>query len=451
MHGTGLPSGSRPPSAGGYPLVGALPGLLADPLRFCSRAAARHGGLVRLKLGPARLYLVTHPDHVRHVLADNADNYWKGAMSHRARFVLGDGLVTSEGDFWRSQRKRIQPAFHGRRVAALADGMTAAVEPVLGAWERAAMAAEPVDVAKQMQALTLGIVSKATLGAGLTAEDVDAVGEAVTVGLRHVQLRFFTFFLPEAVRLPGQRRAEAALARLDALVYRVIAERRAGGGDGDDVLSMLLDMDDRQLHDELVTMMVAGGEAPALALAWSWSLLAANPGAEARLHAEVDALDGPPSHADLPRLRYTRMVVEEAMRLYPPVWMFFRVSRDADRLGEYDLPAGAHLALSPYVTQRDPAFWPEPETFDPERFAPERAAERHAHAFYPFGGGPRACIGAGFAMVEATLILATLARRFQLRPVPGREAVPQAAASLQPRDGMPMRIAARHRSAISSV
>lgn len=461
MHGTGLPSDSRPPSARGYPLVGALPGLLADPLRFCSRAAACHGGLVRLKLGPAGIYLVTHPDHVRHVLADNAENYWKGAMNHRARFLLGDGLVTSEGDFWRGQRKLIQPAFHGRRVADLADGATAAVRPLLGEWERAARSGErgeAVDVAKQMQSLTLGIISKAALGAGLTADDVAAVGEAVSVSLRHVQLRFFTFFLPEAVRLPGQRRAETALARLDALVYRVIAERRSGIRGGDDVLSMLLEarteegetMSDRQLHDELVTMMVAGGEAPALALAWAWHLLAANPEAEARLHAEVDALDGQPGYADLPRLRYARMVVEEAMRLYPPVWMFFRVSKGADRLGEYDLPAGAYLALSPYVTQRDPSFWPEPQAFDPERFASERAAGRHAYAYYPFGGGPRVCIGAGFAMVEATLILAALAQRFRPRPVPGREAVPQAAASLQPRDGMPMRIAARHRSAISS-
>jgi len=444
---------TRIAAARGYPLVGVLPELLADPLSFCSRQAARHGGLVRLRLGPAGIYLATHPDHVRHVLADNPDNYWKGAMNHRARFLLGDGLVTSDGELWRAQRRLIQPAFHGRRLAAVADLVTASVEPFLAAWSRAAVAGETMDVAREMQSLSLEIIGKATLGAGLTAGDVRAVGEAVSVSLRHVQLRFFTFFLPEAVRLPGQRRAESTLSRLDALVYRVIAERRASGESRDDLLSMLLEarteagegMSDRQLHDELVTLMVAGGEAPALALAWAWHLLARNPAAEERLHAELDAVLGgrPPAYSDLPRLCYARRVVEEAMRLYPPVWMFFRVSRDADRLGDYALPAGAHLALSPYVTQRDPRFWPDPAAFDPERFTPERSAGRHPFAYYPFGGGPRVCIGAGFAVMEATLVLATLAQGFRARPVPGREPMPQAAASLQPRHGMPMRLETR--------
>ena len=453
MQGAESLAAGPPPSAGGLPLVGVLPSLLADPLRFCARAAARHGGLVRLRLGPARLYLVTEPDHVRRVLADHSENYWKGAMNHRARFLLGDGLVTSDGDFWRGQRRLIQPAFHGRRIAALADLVTAATAAVRAEWERAAGAGEAVDVARRMQALTLEVVCRATLGEDLSPEDVAVIGEAVSVSLRHVQLRFFTYFLPEAVRLPGQRRAEAALARMDARVRRAIAARRSGARGGDDLLSLLIaarteageGMSDDQLHDELVTLIVAGGEAPALALTWAWHLLARHPEVEARLHAELDAALGgrPPAYADLPRLPFTRRVVEEAMRLYPPVWMFFRVSHGPDRLGEHLLPAGAHLALSPYVTQRDPRFWPDPEAFDPDRFAPERAAGRHPYSYYPFGGGPRLCIGAGFALVEATLILAALAQGFRPRPAPGREAVPQAAASLQPRGGMWMRIGSR--------
>ncbi len=453
LHAAGDRDAVPPASARGFPLVGVLPSLLADPLRFCARTAERHGGLVRLRLGPARLYLVTHPDHVRHVLADRPENYWKGAMNHRARFLLGDGLVTSDGDFWRGQRRMIQPAFHGRRIAALAELMAAAVEPVRADWERAARTGEEMDVARRMQSLTVDVICRATLGDRLSPTDVAVIGEAVSVSLRHVQLRFFTYFLPEAVRLPGQRRAEAARGRMDALVGRAIAGRRAGGERGDDLLSLLLEarteagegMSEAQLHDELVTLIVAGGEAPALALTWAWHLLAHHPRMEARLHAELDAALGgrPPVHADLPRLAFARRVVEEAMRLYPPVWMFFRVSHGPDRLGRYRLPAGAHLALSPYVTQRDPRFWPDPGAFDPDRFAPEHAAGRHPYAYYPFGGGPRLCIGAGFALVEATLILAALAREFRPRPASGRRTAPQAAASLQPRGGMWMRIERR--------
>lgn len=447
------PPGRPPAGAGGWPLVGVLPPLLRDPLRFCSAAAARHEGLVRLDLGPARVYLVTHPDYVRRVLLDNQANYWKGAVNHRAKFLLGEGLVTSDGEFWRRQRRAVQPAFHGRRLAGIAGLVTAAANGQAERW--AAAAGETggiVDAAKHMQSLSMEIVGRATLGGGLTPEDVEAVGEAVTLSLQHVQLRFFTFFLAEWVRLPGQRRAEKALARLDTLVFRQIHGRRASGERGDDVLSMLLEveaegggMGDRQLHDELVTLLVAGGEAPALALTWTWHLLAGHPEVEARLHAELaEVLGGRlPGFADLPRLVYTRMVIDEAMRLYPPVWMFFRVAHGADRFGDFVIPAGAPLLLSPYVTQRDARFWPDPDAFAPERFAPERTAARHPFAYFPFSGGPRICLGMSFALMEAQLVLATLAQRFCLRELPGRPAAPQAAASLQPRHGLPMRLVAR--------
>lgn len=444
------PAARRAPGPRGRPLVGVLPEIRRDPLGFLARTHAAYGDVAAYRLGPIRSHLVAHPDGVRHVLQEHVKNYTKDHVSYgMVRWVVGDGLLTSQGETWLRQRRLAQPAFHRQRIAAMADMMVRRAEEMLERWGPAIGQGRAIDVGEEMMALALRIVGDALFGADVGPQTA-AVSRNFNLLSDQVVTRFRTGnVLPPVLPTPYDRRWRAALREMDQVVYAIIAERRRRGEDSGDLLSMLMlareeetgaQMDDRALRDEVITMLLAGHETTATALSWAWGLLDAHPAVAARLHAELDeVLAGrAPTAEDVPRLAYTRMVIDETMRLYPPVYILSRKVAAADTIGGYGIPAGSAVDISPYVTHRHPDFWPDPERFDPERFAPERAAGRHRHAYLPFSTGPRMCIGNGFALTEATLVLATVARGHRLRLAGGALPAPEPLVTLRPRGGMPV-------------
>ena len=374
-------------------------------LKTLLEATARHGDVVCLVEAPQRVFLVSHPDHVKHVLQDNHANY---RQNTRRKVLMGaKSLALSSGEEWRKRRRLLQPLFHQQRLAALAGAMTAATERMLARWEEAAprqAAPRQVDVAKEMIDLTLDILIEGLLGG--EADRRGGLRRAVTTAFEYFNVRLRRAKpLPVAVPTPGNLRLLLALSRLKGTVARTVAERRAAGSAGDDLLSLMIaahdeqtgeSLDDSQLLDELMMLLVMGHMTTAMAATWTWHLLARHPEVEERVRAEhAEALGGRlPRFEDLPRLAYTRRVLEESLRLYPPSWSMGRLALGDDELGGCLIPAGSLLTLSPWVTHRRPDLWEEPERFDPDRFLPERAAARPRFAYYPFGGGPRVCIAA---------------------------------------------------------
>lgn len=445
----------RAPSLGGPPLLGVAVRMRRDPLGVLDNAfVGRDDTAVFLRLGPYRATLLSRPEQVRHVLVDNAANYSKQTRGYlKARLVLGDGLVTSEGDFWARQRRIATPAFHRQRVAALASVMTDAADEEYRAWPDAGR----VDVFAAMMRLTLRIAVRTLLGGG-DSRELDRVGVAVSEVLERTNdIITNPFALPLWAPLPKHRRFRAALQTLEGFVYATIAERRRAGDAErrDDLLSMLLSardeqtgqtMSDRQLRDECVTILIAGYETTANALTWAAHLLATHPDAQARLRDEADGVVGErsPGAADFPALRWSRAVLDEAMRLYPPGWMLGRCARADDRVGAYLVRAGEFVLVSPYVLHRNPALWDNAAGFDPTRFLDGRAERLPKFAYLPFGGGQRFCIGSGFALMEGVLLLTMLARRFELTAASGVRVEPSAMITLRPRAGLPLQVRRRN-------
>lgn len=420
-----------------------------DPLRFLMDCARRYGDVAEMQFPPWRSFLVTRPDGIKHVLQENHRNYWKGIVFAKLKRVGGEGLVFSDGDLWRRQRQLVQPAFHRERIAAMVGMMAETTAAMLDQWQSHAAAQQPLDVAVEMSNLTLEIVSKALFGVAL-GPDKTAFTEAVTGGLAYANhLVNHMFALPLAIPTPANRRGRRAIAELDRIVWKIITQRRNEHTDRGDLLTMLLSardaetneaMNDKQLRDECVTFLVAGHETTAVALSWAWHLLSAHPSAERQLHAEVDGVLGEraPTLQDLAELPYTRMVLEESMRLFPPVWATNRQAYADDEVAGHQILAGSTVTVSPYVTHRDPKLWEDPERFDPERFTPERSAGRPEWAYFPFGGGPRGCVGRQFAMLEGQIALAMVARRFRLQSIPGHPVEMHPILTLRPRHGVRM-------------
>ena len=440
-----------PPGPRGHWLWGSLLDFQADPLRAYTEAARQYGDIVRFRSGPWHSYLVTHPDYVKHVLQDNHRNYNKGALSDAyLKPLLGQGLITSEGDFWLRQRRLMQPAFHKQRLAHFGQTMTDKTLAMLDRWQTYAASGEPFDVSAEMMRLTLSIVGK-TLFSAEVEDTSGEVGRAMEVAQAHVNYRTtHPFSLPERFPTPRNRRFRQAKATFDRILLSIIEERRRSGEDKGDLLGMLLaardeatgeGMSDQQLRDETVTLFLAGHETTSNTLTWTWYLLSQHPEVARRLREELSRLLGgrTPTVADIPHLKYTTQVLEETMRLYPPAWVITRGAIGPDEIGGYPIPARALISISPYVTHRHPDFWPNPEVFDPERFTPERAADRPRYAYFPFGGGPRQCIGNNFALMEATLLLATIAQAGQLDLAPGHRVALEPLITLRPRYGMRMR------------
>ncbi|HEY3261194.1 MAG TPA: cytochrome P450 [Pseudonocardiaceae bacterium] len=424
--------------------------LIGDRLGLMSSAAERYGDAVRIAVGPKVLYFFNHPEHARHVLADNSANYHKGFGLAQARRALGDGLLTSEGELWRKQRKIIRPSFQSRRIAAQAS-VIAEEAAELVARLRSHEGRGPVDVLAEMNGLTIGVLGRALLDADLsvfgsiahsfeTVQD-QAMFEAVSLSL-----------VPTWVPLPRQLRFRRARRDLQRIVDTLVAQRLArSGGRHDDVLSRLIvsareERDPRvgrqRLRDELVTLLLAGQETTASTLGWSLYLVDRHPEVRERLHAEaVDVLgDRLPAYEDLHRLKYTAMVIEEVMRLYPPVWMLSRLGQQDDVVGGYHVPAGVDVMICPYTLHRHPEFWTAPNRFDPDRFDPSSPTGRPGYAYIPFGAGPRFCVGNHLGMMEATFVLAMIARELRLTKAPGYKVVPEPMLSLRIRGGLPMTV-----------
>jgi cytochrome P450 len=395
-------------------------------------------------------YLISHPSGVKRVLQENNKNYTKDVLDYNLlKAALGNGLLTNEGDSWLTQRRLMQPAFHRQRLAGFGEMMVDNTARMLDdRWKRAEHKSRPVDVSVEMHHLTLQIVGMALFGRDMGGE-VDQVGDALTRSQRRMTEQFYMPFVPWWVPTPGHLDFHDGIRKLDEVVYKVIVERREHKGEHHDLLDMLLTardadtgqgMDDKQVRDEVLTLMLAGHETTANALTWTWYLLSKNPGAARKMREELDRVLGGrlPTVGDLPNLTYTRMVLDEAMRLFPPAYAITRRAVEEDEIQGYAIPAGATVMVSPYVTHRLPAFWENPEGFDPERFAPERDKTRHPYAYFPFGGGPRLCIGNNFALMEGVLILATIGRRYRLDLVPGHPVEVEPLITLRAKHGMRM-------------
>lgn len=442
-------SGARPPGPFHWTPVRVGRAVRRDPLGYVASLAREYGDVVLLRLGPLQVYLLFHPDHVRHVLQEHHQNYVKGRIVARTKVLIGEGLFTSEGAFWLRQRRLAQPAFHRARIAGFVSAMVTATTERLATWNAREDRAAIVDVAAEMSELTLTVVAR-TLFGGDVGERAAAVGDALRTTLAVTADRTMRYLvLPLALPTRAHRAFRDALHVLDAVVYDVIGARRRRGASDDDLLGMLMDARDdetgegmtpRQLRDEVMTFFLAGHETTAVALSWTWFLLARHPEIAARVRDEVLGVlgDRPPAIDDLPRLPLARMVVEEAMRLYPPLWGIARESVAADTIGGYHVPAGSLVSLSPWVTHRHPAFWPDPDRFDPDRFAPAASEGRPRYAYFPFSGGPRLCIGEAFALMEAQLVVAMVLQRFRLDLLPGHTVAPEPHLTLRPRGGLPM-------------
>jgi cytochrome P450 len=436
----------------GYPLVGAIVDLYREGPELLARVARAHPGeIVGLRVGPITLYLVTHPDHVQHVLHDSWRSYGKGGMWKATKPLFGNGLSASEGAFWLRQRRVMQPLFNTSHLATLTDSMASVIDDEVT--RLVAHGPSTVDMGREMNAITQRVLLGTLFGQGLDRAEMDRLGDDIQTAFASLSLRIFLYFLPERFPLPGERRYRAAIAAIDETTLRLVRARRASGERGDDLLGVLLrardeatgeGMDDRQIRDELVTMFVGGQETTAITMTWLWYVLDRCPEVDRRVRAEVaEVLGGRrPTFGDLARLVYTKQVVQEVLRLYPPGWIFPRFTDEEALIGGHRIPAGSTLLLSPFASHRDPASWPDPETFDPERFTPERAAERPRYAYYPLGGGPRQCIGNHFAMMEAQLITAMMAQRLRPRLVPGHRVELSSATTLKPRQALTMTLGA---------
>jgi len=438
-----------PPGPRSLSPLGQMQGFQRDPLAFLENAAHEYGDIVHFRLGPNHLYLFNHPDYIRDLLVTDSRNFHKGKALKRANALLGNGLLTNEGESHLRQRRLVQPAFHRQRLAGYAGVMADCAARTSDRWQDGAQ----VDIHHEMMRLTLAVVGTTLFDADVEGE-ADEIGGALTQALDLFGRRLSLFGpLLDRLPLPSNRRFREAQARLNATIYCIIDEHRAGSRDRGDLLSMLLlaqdtdgsGMTDRQVRDEAMTLFLAGHETTANALTYMWYLLGRHPEAEARLHQEVDRTLGDrlPTFDDLPRLQHTRRIMCEAMRLYPPAWVVGRMALADYPVGDYVVPAGSGILASQWVMHHDPRYYPDPYRFDPERWTPETEAARPKFSYFPFGGGPRMCIGEQFAWTEGILMLATLARRWQLRPVAGRPVELRPLITLRPRDGLPMTLQRR--------
>jgi cytochrome P450 len=412
-----------------------------DSLERMIELFARHGDTYRVYV-PARrsyTYVIHHPDDVKRVLVSNHRNYTKGVGLDRVKILLGKGIMTSEGELWKRQRYMMQPLFHRRVITTFAEVIAQANDRWIARWEALARSGEAINLTDEMSELTLEIVLRSIFG-----RDLDRLSQQLGGNPFEVVTREQSRDLQFAYKFRS----------LTKLVAALIAHRRATEEEHLDYVAMLMNardkesgapMGDRELIDEIMTLVVAGHETTASGLNWTWYLLSQHPQVESRLHAEIDAAaDLPvPSLTEMEGLRYTRQVIDEALRLYPPGWVLSRRTIDADELGGYPVPAGTNVLLPLYLLHRHPHFWKNPDTFDPERFAPEQESERPRFAYMPFAAGPRHCIGETFALYEMLVHLYKVARRYRLRYVPDKPLELEAQINLRTRHPLHMRLEAR--------
>lgn len=420
--------------------------LKADPLNFYMGNRAEYGDYVRVTSLPGfDFYTLTYPTAIEHVLQTHQKNFRKPDVFLKPSILLfGNGIFTSEGDFWMKQRRLSQPAFHRNHIGAMADVIVRCVEKMLGAWD-AMPDGSQIDLQHEMVYLTLSVAGQTLFSTELSDQATDvglAVREAFEV-LNH-KMNSYPFVFPLWVPTGENKRFKHAKGILDSLITKIISDRRKTPQPRHDFLSMLMDardedsgqgMSDEQLKDEVLTLLIAGHDTVAASLAWTWIMLAKNPHVRAQLHDELKSVLGgrKPELRDCENLTYTRMVFDETLRLYPPAWGQPRQSIDEDIVDGHYLPKNAFISLNQYTTHRHPEFWQSPEEFNPERFTPEGIKSRPRFAYFPFGGGARVCIGQNLALLEAQLAIATIAQRYQLEIPSNQSIVPDPTFTLIPK------------------
>jgi cytochrome P450 len=450
--GRGVTAGAhRPPGPKGLPLLGNLPELARDLLGFFGRCSREYGEIVGFRLGMWPALLLSNPRDIEQVLVKEHHNFVKHRFFWRhVTAIFGNGLLTSEGDVWVRQRHLAAPAFSGQRLASYGDAMVGYTRRMLDGWK----SGEVRDVHADMMAVTLRIAAK-TLFSAEVEHEVAEIDDALNVLMEEIASRFTRPFpIPDALPIPSNIRYRRSVRQIEAVVERIIRERRSTGQDAGDLLSLLMQardengkpMSDRQLRDETFTILLAGHETTALTLSWAWYLLGRHAEIQDQLQAEISNVLGQraPTVDDLPKLRFTENVISEAMRLYPPAYAVGRESLRACEIGGYFVPAGTTIFASQWVQHRDPRYYDDPTAFRPSRWAGDLARKLPRFAYFPFGGGPRICIGMRFAMMEAVLILATMAQRFRLEWQPDRVVVPFPSITLRPKGGIWVKTAARN-------
>jgi len=444
-----------PKLPGGRPVLGHLLAFRDDPLAMFNRARVEGGDLVRVRVATKELLFTYDPDHVNHILVKNAANYEKATRGYSlVRIILKQGVLTSEGDHWRKQRRTMQPAFHRRAINTFAEAMVDATSDLVASWQPVADAGLDIDVHHAMNRLTLRIICEVLFGRdiGERAEIVDRELTALLQGFDYMVTAPWPF--PAHVPSPGMVRFHMARFRLYRLVDEVIAERRASTEEHADLLGMLMSardeetgeaMSDEQLRMEVLTLILAGHETTANALAWTLMILSEEPGAADRLEAEVDAVlgDRRATLADYKALDETDRALHESMRLHPPAWLMSRVAKADDVIGGHHIPAGTFIFMCQHTIQRHPALYENAEQYDPDRWLPERAKERSKLAYFPFGAGQRKCIGEQFAWMEARLVMATLVQNYRFKLVEGHSTEPETSVTLRPKHGLRMTLTKR--------
>lgn len=438
-----MSTATLPPGPKGVFLPGPLYRFTHDPLQFIARTAREYGDAARFRFIKFPVYFFNRPDLIEEVLITQGAKFIKSADLREGGSVLGNGLLTSEGEFWRRQRRLARPAFHRERIMAYAPVITGHAEEMLETWK----SGETREIRAEMMRLTLKIAAKTLFGADLRPETVEVIGESLAAAIRQYDARVKTGFLLKAKwSTPGNVRARKAVQRLDGILYEIIDHRRKARKETDDLLSMLLEardengdgMNEKQLRDEVMTLLLAGHETTASALTWTFYLLAQNPDVEKELLKELgDVLHGRmPIYEDLPNLRFTDAVVRESLRLYPPAWAMGRQCAEDCVIGGYDVPRSTTIYMSQWVVHHDARYFEQPERFRPSRWSEEFQKKLPKFAYFPFGGGPRVCIGASFAMMEATLLLAAIVPRFRLALAPGQRVKLWPSITLRPKPGI---------------
>lgn len=432
------------PGPTGNFLLGNLREFAADILGFFTKCAREYGDIVKIRLPQHKALLISRPDFIEQVLVTNSRSFGKHQFFWKhVRAIFGEGLLTSEGDFWLRQRRMAQPSFHKERIAGYGKVMVDFSEQMLAEWKDG----EIRDIHKELMHVTSRIVTKALFQADYTP-DMHAVDGAFNIVIEEVATRFRRpIRIPEFLPTPGNLRYKRSVRRLDDLIYRIIKERRSAEN-GTDLLSMMLRaqdedgtrMTDRQLRDEAVTLFLAGHETTAIALTWTFYLLSQHPEAQTELLSELQTVlaGRNPELNDLPNLRYTEMVINESMRLFPPAYAFGRQALQDSRINGVEVPKGTTVFISQWVMHRDPRYFDAPQEFRPERWADGLAKRLPRFAYFPFGGGPRVCIGNSFAMMEAILLLATILQQYRMELVAGHPVEPFPSITLRPRYGMKM-------------
>jgi len=452
------------PGPRGLPILGVMPEMVSDMLGLFTKTAREFGGIAQFKLLNSKYFLVTNPDYVKYILQDNYKNYIRGRSVETGRVLLGNGLPLIDGEFWLRERRLLQPAFHRERIAKLASTASQVIDSFLQKWEVNAENNQPLDLDNEMMQLTLTVIIKSMFSADIDNK-IKALSHAFNVASKFMLWRSQQMWAPPlSVPIPRNVEYNRAFKILNDTIYPLIADARKHPKD--DLLGMLLamrdedtgeGMTDQQARDEVVTIFFAGHETTAATLTWAFYLLSEHPEIEARVRDELNTVlngrnpahfnsptqrneRGKPTFADLPKLTYTQQVVHEVLRLYPAAYLFAREAVTEDVIDGYPISPQTLIFITPFITHRNPKYWPDPERFDPERFTPENVSSRPRHVYYPFGEGPHVCIGNNFALMEMQLILAMALQRFRLRLVPGHPIALKPEATLRSKHGMKMKV-----------